>query len=284
MRQSPTASNIEHLDVTPQSLLLAFLGMHLLWRPIAISGASIVDVFGWLEVGPAATRSLLARMTDRGLLERHKVGRKTYYSLTESGTSLLENGSKKVWRGVGDADWDGLWTSVAISVPEDSRHLRHRARSRLNWAGFGTTPSGLWVAPRRHDVAAILGSDFAEVDLTVMVGRVMPPTTDETLVTSAFDLSEISTRYTEFIARWHDIDMSTSSREFAFGTRIRLQAEWLSITRTDPLLPTQLLPNAWPAGDAERLFRVSDATLARATVGLEADGIDSIETRSGDTR
>ncbi|MGO4202697.1 PaaX family transcriptional regulator C-terminal domain-containing protein [Rhodococcus sp. TAF43] len=276
MRYNLTAEPVDKVDITPKSLLLAFLGMHLLWKPIAISGASLVELFGWLDVGQSATRSLLARMTDRGLLERHKVGRKTYYALTEHGTSVFEEGSKKIWRSMGGADWDGVWTTVALSVPEDSRHLRHRARSRLSWAGFGNTASGLWVAPRRHNVATILGPEFADVDLTVMVGRVLPPTTDEALVTSAFDLDEIAARYTGFTSRWQNDETSGSSREHAFATRIRVQAEWLSITQTDPLLPMSLLPENWPAGDAERLFRVLDATLDRASIGIEADGLDSI--------
>lgn len=276
MRYNATAKPVDQVDVTPKSLLLAFLGMHLLWKPIAISGASVVELFGWLDVGPSATRSLLARMTDRGLLERHKLGRKTYYALTERGTSVFEEGSKKIWRSVGDADWDGLWTTVAMSVPEGSRHLRHRARSRLTWAGFGSTASGLWVASRRHDVAAILGPEFADIDLTVMVGRVIPPTTDEALVTSAFDLDEIAARYTGFTSRWQNDEASGMSREQAFATRVRVQAEWLSITQADPLLPMTLLPDDWPAADAERLFRILDATLDRASIGIEADGLDSI--------
>ncbi|MFG1782431.1 PaaX family transcriptional regulator C-terminal domain-containing protein [Rhodococcus oryzae] len=276
MRYNATAGPVDEVDLPPKSLLLAFLGMHLLWKPIAISGASIVELFGWLDVGQSATRSLLARMTDRGLLERHKLGRKTYYALTEYGTSVFEEGSKKIWRSAGDADWDGMWTTVVMSVPESSRHLRHRARSRLTWAGFGNTASGLWVASRRHDVAAILGPEFAEIDLTVMVGRVIPPTTDEALVTSAFDLDEIASRYTRFTSRWQNDVTSESSREHAFATRVRVQAEWLSITQADPLLPVTLLPEDWPAGDAERLFRILDATLDRASIGIEADGLDSI--------
>ncbi|WP_433607659.1 PaaX family transcriptional regulator [Prescottella agglutinans] len=276
MRHSPTAEPIERFDVTPQSLLLAFLGMHLLWKPIAISGASVVEVFGWLDVGQSATRSLLARMTDRGMLERHKIGRKTYYSLTEHGTSVLEGGYNKVWRGMGDAAWDGVWTTIAMSVPEDSRHLRHRARSRLSWAGFGSTASGLWVAPRRHEVLELLGPEFADIELTAMVGRVVPPTTDESLVMSAFDLDEIAARYTGFIARWHGAEAAERGLEGAFATRVRVQAEWLSITRADPLLPAALLPDGWPAGDAERLFRVLDATLDRASIGIEAGGLDAI--------
>ncbi|MEU2133787.1 PaaX family transcriptional regulator C-terminal domain-containing protein [Streptomyces sp. NPDC018352] len=276
MRHSPTADPVDQIDVTPSSLLLAFLGMHLLWKPIAISGASVVKVFGWLGVGQSATRSLLARMTDRGLLERHKVGRKTYYSFTEQGSSVFESGSVKMWRGMEETAWDGVWTTVALSVPEDSRHLRHRARSRLSWAGFGNTASGLWVAPRRHEVVELLGPEFADIELTAMVGQVVPPTTDESLVTSAFDLGEIAARYTGFTARWRGAEAAERSLECAVATRVRLHAEWLSITRADPLLPISLLPGNWPAGGAERMFRVLDATLERASIGIEANGLDSI--------
>ncbi|KZF12571.1 MAG: PaaX family transcriptional regulator C-terminal domain-containing protein [Rhodococcus sp. (in: high G+C Gram-positive bacteria)] len=273
---SHTGGNAEIIS-TPQSLLLAFMGMHLLRKPIAVSGASIVEVFDWLGVGPSATRSLLARMTDRGMLGRHKSGRKTFYSLTEHGSAVLADGSRRVWRAAEQSSWDGQWTMVALSVPEDARHLRHRARSRLGWAGFGSTASGLWVTPRIRDVSAILGTDFEGADLTVTIGRTHPPTTDESLVAAAFDLGRIAQHYAEFHERWATKDVSEFDAEGAFAARIRLQAEWLSVGRADPLLPASLLPHAWPADAADRLFRSLDAVLDRASTEIESHGLDSIE-------
>ncbi|MGB3773209.1 MAG: PaaX family transcriptional regulator C-terminal domain-containing protein [Rhodococcus sp. (in: high G+C Gram-positive bacteria)] len=266
----------EQVTPTPQSLLLAFLGMHLLWKPVAVSGAFVVEAFGWMDVGPSATRSLLARMTDRGMLERHKAGRKTYYALTSHGSTVLDDGSHKFWRGAGAPPWDGQWTTISMSVPEDARHLRHRARSLLGWSGFGTTASGLWVAPRRHDVAAILGPEFADIDVTVVVGRVEQPTTDSSLVSSAFDLGAIAARYTQFMEQWNVPGAADLPADTAFAARIRLQAHWLSLGRVDPLLPATLLPGDWPATAAEHLFRTLDATLDRASIGIEAHGLDSI--------
>ncbi|WFR73434.1 PaaX family transcriptional regulator C-terminal domain-containing protein [Prescottella defluvii] len=129
---------------------------------------------------------------------------------------------------------------------------------------------------RRHDVVELLGPEFADIELTAMVGRVVPPTTDESLGRSAFDLDEIAGRYTGFTTRWQGAETAERSLEGAFATRVRLQAEWLSITRADPLLPASLLPDDWPAGDAERLFRVLDATLDRASISVEAGGLDAI--------
>ena len=117
---------------TPQSLFLTFLGVHVLGVHVlglqaAVSGASIVEVFQRLGVTPAATRSLLSRNTERDLVCRHKAGRKTYYSLTRHGTAVLQDGKSRVWRQGGDTSWDGRWTTVAVSIPEDVRYLRHRA-------------------------------------------------------------------------------------------------------------------------------------------------------------
>ncbi|MDX1876122.1 PaaX family transcriptional regulator C-terminal domain-containing protein [Mycolicibacterium sp. 120266] len=246
-----------------QSLLLTFFGMHLLGRPVAVSGSSLVDVFTRLGIGGSATRSLLARMTDRGIIERHKIGRKTYYALTPHGTDVLAEGSRKVWRGGDRPAWDGTWTSISASVPEAFRPVRHRLRARLSWAGFGLTRSGLWVAPGRHDVPALLGNDIDHVDITVVVGAVAPPTTDEMLVRDGYDLSGTAALYEDFSAFWSE---ASTARPFsgALVTRIRLQAHWLAISRTDPLLPDSLLPRNWPARSAEELFRRLDTALAAA--------------------
>jgi phenylacetic acid degradation operon negative regulatory protein len=246
-----------------QSLLLTFLGMHLLGRPVAVSSSSVVDVFARLGIGGSATRSLLARMTDRDIIERHKIGRKTYYALTSHGTEILTEGSKKVWRGGDRPAWDGTWTSISASVPEAFRPVRHRLRARLSWAGFGLTRSGMWVAPGRHDVPALLGTDIDHVDITVVVGSVAPPTTDAMLVHDGYELSATAQLYEDFSAFWSHA-LTAHSPSDALVTRIRLQAHWLAISRTDPLLPKSLLPQDWPAQPAEELFRKLDTELAAA--------------------
>ncbi|MGV8873096.1 MAG: PaaX family transcriptional regulator C-terminal domain-containing protein [Rhodococcus sp. (in: high G+C Gram-positive bacteria)] len=269
MRNSAPTESTSPTSGTPQSYLLAFLGMHLLGTQLAISGGTIVEIFGWMDVGQSATRSLLARMTERGVLERTKEGRNTYFGLTPHGSAVLDEGSRKVWRGTGETEWGGEWTTVALSVPEDSRHLRHRARSRLGWSGFGYTASGLWVAPRQHEVQSILGTEFDDIDITVTLGRTAPPTTDKSLVASAYDLGAISELYSEFRTHWTRTATTDLDASDAFATRIRLQAHWLSIGRSDPLLPAALLPEDWPATPADALFRTLDEVLERQSNGID---------------
>ena len=117
--------------VTPQSLMLNFLGLHVLGRDIAVYSGSVIDVFGRIDVSEEAVRSTLTRMTSRGLLAKHRNGRKVYFGLTPRATEVLEDGERRIWQtGAVNRDWDGTWTLVAFSLPEGRRGDRHDLRSQ----------------------------------------------------------------------------------------------------------------------------------------------------------
>ena len=140
----------------PQSLMLSFFGIHVLGTGTAVGTGGLIEVFGRVGVGEEAVRSTLTRMVGRGLLERHRVGRKTYFGLTERAASVLQDGYERIWHtGAVNRDWDGTWTLVGYSLPEAWRRERHDLRSRLVWGGFGLLQNGLWVAPGAVDVVAL---------------------------------------------------------------------------------------------------------------------------------
>ena len=132
----------------PQSLMLTFFGIHVLGRDLAVSSGSVIDALGRVGVSEEAVRSTLTRMVGRGLLERHRQGRKMYFALTPRAVSVLQDGHDRIWRrGAANLDWDGQWTLVGFSLPEAWRRERHDLRSRLTWGGFGPLQNGLWIAP-----------------------------------------------------------------------------------------------------------------------------------------
>src|SRR5699024_6264327 len=125
------------MAVHPQSLFLALAGQHLLDESRPLSGTSIVFAMKRLGVGESAARSVLQRMAAKGFIDRHKEGRKTFYSLSDRGRRMLREGQEKMYSGWQPQDWDGRWTLVRVQVPESKRTLRHRISSKLSWAGFG---------------------------------------------------------------------------------------------------------------------------------------------------
>lgn len=258
-RHAPYAVRVTSLDPTPrpQSLMLNFFGIHVLGRDTALSAGSVIDVFARVGVTEEAVRSTLSRMVGRGLLERHRRGRRMYFALTPRAVTVLRDGHDRVWRtGAVNRDWDGQWTLVGFSLPESWRRERHDLRSRLTWGGFGPLQNGLWVAPGVVDVAALLGDLSLDAHLRVFRGTVLAPTEARQVMESAFDTAATADRYRAFLDRW---DRPGVIGADPLGEQLLLHTDWLDLVRADPRLPAEHLPADWPAIRAERLFQ----TLAR---------------------
>ncbi|MET8943995.1 PaaX family transcriptional regulator C-terminal domain-containing protein [Streptomyces sp. NPDC004542] len=247
----------------PQSLMLSFFGIHVLGRDTALSSSSLIDVFAQAGITEEAVRSTLTRMVKRGLLERHRRGRKTYFGLTPRAVDVLQEGHDRIWHtGAVNRTWDGTWTLVGFSLPEAWRSERHDLRSRLVWNGFGPLQNGLWVAPGTVDVPEVVAGLGLDPYLRVFRGAVAgAPTEARTVLRSAFDVEAIAKGYEEFLARWGaDAEAPDDGGEpDALVRQLLLHTDWLGQVRQDPHLPAEHLPEDWPAGRAEHVFR----TLAR---------------------
>ncbi|MFC0598213.1 PaaX family transcriptional regulator [Streptomyces palmae] len=239
----------------PQSLMLSFFGIHVLGTDTALSSASVIDAFARVEVGEDAVRSTLTRMVGRGLLERHRRGRRTYFSLTDRAAAVLADGERRIWRtGAVNRAWDGSWTLVGFSLPESWRRERHDLRSRLVWAGFGPIQSGLWAAPGRIDVAPLVADLGLGDRIRAFHGEAAAPTEAGRLLRTAFDTDAIAAGYRAFLARWGDGPAPAEARD-DLGRQLLLHTDWLDLVRRDPHLPAEHLPEEWPAERAEGLFR-----------------------------
>jgi phenylacetic acid degradation operon negative regulatory protein len=258
-----------------QSVLLTFLGSFVLDNGKAVFSGSVVDAFERVGIQEQATRSTLARMANRGLLERHRRGRRVYLGLTEHSSEILRDGLHRSIREPVDRQWDGTWTLLGFSLPDDWRRQRHDLRSRLLWAGFGRLQSGLWISPAEIDVDQLL----AGLDLTdrILVFRSRPsaPTDIDELIRDAYDLERLAAQYRAFVERWES--WPDTEPADALAQYLLVQTQWLDLVRIDPRLPLRHLPADWPSPHAERIFhRIYDETgpAARTIVDGSLDLID----------
>ncbi|WP_033218557.1 PaaX family transcriptional regulator [Kitasatospora phosalacinea] len=251
----------------PQSLMLTFFGVHVLGRDVALSSGCVIEIFERVGVTEEAVRSTLTRMVNRGLLARHRQGRKMYFGLTPRAVSVLQDGHDRVWStGAVNRHWRGQWTLVGFSLPEAWRRQRHDLRSRLTWGGFGPLQNGLWVAPGEVDVAALLGDLDLDAHLRVFRGTVLAPTEVAQVVESAFDTEAIAAGYRAFLERWSG---PATGPDDPMSRQLLLHTDWLELVRRDPHLPAEHLPADWPAIRAEELFRTIARRVA-AAAGQEA--------------
>lgn len=261
----------------PQSLMLSFLGIYVLGRGTAVYSGSVIDAFERTGVSEEAVRSTLTRMVKRGLLVRHRRGRKVYFALTERAVHVLEDGYRRVWEtGAVNRDWNGSWTLVGFSLPDSRRSERHDLRSKLVWAGFGPLQSGLWIAAGDVDVVEIVESLGLEDSVTVLTAQATKPTESADLVSKAFDAAAIAARYRTFLNRW-DRHRPVPEAPDDLARQLLLHTDWLQLVRQDPHLPAEHLPTDWPAIRAEKLFRTLAARYEPAAAELAASVLDEIQ-------
>jgi len=238
----------------PQSVMFSFLGIYLRGQSSAIYSGSVIDVFARVNISVDAVRSTLTRMVKRDLLKRHRHGRKMYFSVTDWGEKILNDGYSRVWEsGAVNRNWDGKWTVVAFSLPNECRHERHDLRSRLIWAGFGLLQPGLWVAPGHVEVSEMIDEVGLGEYMSIMTARPTTPTESSELVVRAFDLDSIANSYDRFLEGW---DYSNPWLEWPddLARQLILHTDWLQLVRRNPRLPADYLPTNWPAFRAEHIF------------------------------
>jgi phenylacetic acid degradation operon negative regulatory protein len=260
----------------PQSLMLTFLGEYVFGRSVCVFSGSVIDTLAHVNVTEHATRSTLARMVNRGLLDRRRRGRRMYYGLTEWSTQILEDGRQRIWQtGPINTDWDGTWTLLAFSLPGSWQRERHDLRSQLIWAGFGPLQGGLWIAPGEPEVGQIVARLGLEAHVRVFRASADGLTDVNQMIRDTYDLDGLATRYEEFLKRW-DPTLGAAIPGDPLAAKLGLVTDWLQIIRRDPRLPVQHLPAPWPALRAQDLFHRLSDSLTEPARELAADLLETI--------
>jgi phenylacetic acid degradation operon negative regulatory protein len=247
-----------------RSLLLTVLGEYVLpgGRPVWTS--VLLEVLADLDVAEKAARQAIMRTADHGWIEASRIGRETRWSLTPAGTELLREGTERIYGfAAGGQPWDGRWLVLTVGVPENNRPLRSRLRTRLGWAGLGSASPNVWVTPRVErepaarrvlDELGLLAGSWSFVAAAGGIGD------ERSLVSSAWDLDDVETRYEEFLELVGRRRPRTDRQ--ALVAQIRLVQEWRRFPLLDPGLPRELLPPRWSGNRAAEIFRERHAAWA----------------------
>jgi phenylacetic acid degradation operon negative regulatory protein len=244
----------------PQHLLVTLLGDYWLDRKEQLPSAAMVRLVGEFGVTPVGARAALSRLARRGLLASSKVGRRTYYGLTERATGVLADGRQRIMAfGMRSERWGGRWTVAAFSVPEERRDVRHALRTRLRWLGFAPLYDGIWVSP--HDVVDPALAALREVGVeraTVMTSTVARDGPGGGDPIAAWDLPYLRKLYEEFVAGYQPLlerlrRGGVGSAE-ALIARTAVMDTWRNFPNLDPELPDELLPQGWPRRRAREVF------------------------------
>jgi phenylacetic acid degradation operon negative regulatory protein len=243
-------------ETSARSLLLTLLGEFVLPQEGPVWTATLIEVLDSLGVEEKSARQSLARTAADGWLISERVGRSVRWSLTPAGRRLLTEGAERIYAfGTPLPEWDGLWLILYVSVPESKRRLRHRLKTKLTWAGFGSPGAGMWISPlaaREAEVRAVikeLGLDAGAMSFTARFAGVG---NEQEMVRRAWDLGAVAAAYAAFLDTF--AGLRPAGPQATMLAQTRLVHEWRRFPFLDPRLPAELLPEDWIGDRARELF------------------------------
>jgi len=242
-----TGGERHDLDARPlnaRSLALsALLGTH----PPTLTASSLVALAELFGFSGGSMRTALSRLAAAGDVSAH-AGR---YTLAER--LLARQRSQDVGRRA-PADWDGRWHTAIAVVEQRELADRRRVRAEMANARFGELRPTVWLRPANLP-APELGQDWI-----VTTGPISGD--GAALTATLWDLEEMATAAHTLAravrATMSDLDQRDVERIPATFT---LSAHVVRFLRQEPLLPSELVPPAWPVPELRDLYTGLEATL-----------------------
>lgn len=251
-----------------QQLLSVLLGDYWFAQDEPIPSAALVDLLSVFGVSGAGARGAIQRLAQRGFLIGTRSGRHTEYAVAPMTREITDSHVQVLFLSHRPPAWDGSWTLLAYSVPEEAAAVRRTLRDRLRQLRFGALYDGLWLRP--GDAGELVSAELSALpeallpsQLTVFTQARLPSGTGRDAVADAFQLREQAARYRTFLARWEPLaemlesspvetvlatlsSAGESARDEALRVRTSIMTDWRMLRRRDPQLPDELLGPDYP--------------------------------------
>jgi phenylacetic acid degradation operon negative regulatory protein len=251
--------SIVDIKVNPYVLVFSLFGGYVVSRGVDIWTGSLIRALTPLGFSDRMVRTTISRMKHVGYLKGHRVGRRSFYRLTDSGLREV-HGARDLAFGALGAPWDGGWVLVSYSFPENQRELRDSLRDSLKAIGFGCLMPGVWISP--HPLPAKMEKRWQKTGswpyLEIFEAKHIGPSEPDGFVSHAWpQLPALADRYRAFEKNYGQIPdrfrQEALDNEDCFVLHLQSLFEFMSIIIEDPALPPALLPEDWPRPAAQSL-------------------------------
>ncbi|MEX1036796.1 MAG: phenylacetic acid degradation operon negative regulatory protein PaaX [Sneathiella sp.] len=252
------------LDLKAKSLLVTVWGDCVAPHGGTVWLGSLITLVAALGLNERVVRTAVFRLQKEGLLSSEQVGRKSFYSLTESGAHRFAEATHRIYAS-GDIPWTGSWLLLFVARRQLKDADRRRLETALGWLGFGDLGAGIHAHPTA--TAASVETLLRDLDLsgkvTILSGGSpldTPFDAPEILVAKGWNLDDLEADYNRFIGHFRKftgLDMADIKRDAkkCFIIRSLLVHDYRRVLLRDPMLPAELLPAGWNGNPARALFQ-----------------------------
>lgn len=254
--QTSLIDKLNDSGVSCKSMLATFFGDVLSHQGGWIWLGSIIDAFAHLGFNERTVRTSVFRLVQSDWLITKKIGRKSYYCLSETGRNETDRAERKIYNRP-KVEWDSQWVLVLnVSVPEEK--LDYFKKS-ICWLGFNLLSPGLYAHPsperRSLDELLIENNLFTNVAVfNASSSDMYSKTSLKTLITEKWQIPALEAMYDGFLNSFRDfldVPISQLTPEESFSLRLAMLHEYRRIQLKDPDLPSELLPVGWVGFEAQ---------------------------------
>lgn len=245
-----------------KSVVMTVFGDSIIPRGGKVWLGSLIALLAPFGMNDRLVRTSVFRLAEEGWLEARREGRRSLYTLTESGARRFGTAYKRIYFPA-ERQWNGKWTLVMIAAGFVSTAQRGMLRKELLWEGFSMIAPGVFAHPTGKEKA--LTEILTRTDT---LGKVFVCSTSESelvegrplsdLIERSWELEPVAKGYRQFMERFEPLAQTLRGPEpidpeQAFVIRTLLIHEFRRLQLQDPQLPLELLPGDWPATAAYAL-------------------------------
>ncbi len=244
------------------SLIITVYGDLLALRGGAVWLGNVINLLEPLGINARHVRTAVSRLNKDNWISPHQVGRKSYYSITDSGKRRFRNATPQIYAGP-RSDWDQSWTLVIL--PDNKNINKDIAIKELGWLGFGRITKGILAHPMPDMLTLELTLDGLGIRNDVIIlhkasHELTSSSALDTMVKGCWNLDELSEMYGKFLERYRPVYQTLSKGDIPEASdclliRILMVHEYRKILLRDPRLPDMLMPTHWEGNSAYQLCR-----------------------------
>lgn len=253
---------VNAVPVSGTSLISSLYGDALSHRGGEIWLGSLTALLEGLGFGDRFVRTSLFRLNKEGWLDVDRIGRRSFYRLSDKGLRLTRRAESKIYRAQSPT-WDGNWL-LLLSEGLDKNALGD-VKKQLIWQGFGTLAPGLMASPSQKlpEVQSLL-HEAGVADNVICFEAHSPLATSVSAlrarVEECWQLTEQNALYDTFISTFRPLlpllreaPRTEWTPERCFSIQLLLIHFYRRVVLKDPLLPDELLPAHWNGQAARQL-------------------------------
>ena len=251
----------EQRPIRGGSLIITIFGDAIAPRGGTVWLGSLINLLEPLGLNQRLVRTSIFRLTKDGWLTSNQIGRRSYYTLTDSGRRRFESAFRRIYAEL-YPEWDGKWDMVLATQLDNE--LRKVLKKELEWQGFGNIAPSIMAHPMadQQELYNTLQELCVQAEVihmrAEMVGTTQTSAALKQLVHECWNLQQLAEDYKQFLDRFRPILRALESAENldpeqCFQLRTLLIHHYRRLLLRDPLLPEKLLP-ADGAGTSARVL------------------------------